>query len=86
MTSTGHVRGCNVFAAQDLVHIEGNPLAVADGIHHHQLAAAAQLHDVAGREKVSVAQTSEAVGLDGAALVLELGGQPRQRGMLSRRR
>ena len=73
MTSMGIVRGCSGFAAQHLVQIERDALAVADGIHDHQRLARSHLHDVARRKEVRVAETAEPVDLDRAALVLELG-------------
>ena len=72
-------------AAQHFVQIEGNALPVANGIHHHQRLTRTQLHDVARRKKVGVAETSEAVDLDRAALGLELVRQPAERRPLSHR-
>src|SRR5712692_10682804 len=63
--------------AQHLVQIEGDALAVANRIHHHQRLTRTQLHYVPCRKKVRVAETSEAVDLDGAALGLELVRQPK---------
>ena len=70
-------------AAEHLVEIERDALAVADGVHHHQRLARSELHDVAGGEEVRVAETPEPIDLDRAALVLELVGQPVERGLLS---
>jgi hypothetical protein len=49
-----------MLTAHHLVQIEGDALAVADGIHHHQRLTRTQLHDVARRKKVRVAETPEA--------------------------
>src|SRR5208337_3948360 len=69
--------------AQYLVQIECDALPVANRIHHHQRLTRTQLHNVACRKKVRVAETPEAVNLDGATLALELVGQPTERGPLS---
>ena len=85
MTSMGIDARLQRSPRSDLVQIEGDALAVADGVDDHQRLTRTQLHDVAGGEKVRVAETSEAVDLDRAALVLELVGQPRERRVLSDR-
>ncbi len=73
-------------AAEHLVEVERDALAVADGVDHHQRLAGAELHDVAGGEELRVAEASEPVDLDRAALVLELVRQPRRATRAGRRR
>ena len=69
--------------AKHFVQVERRPLPITHGIHHHQRLTRAQLHDVAGREKVCIAQTPEPVDLDRAALRFELVRQPTERSPLS---
>src|SRR6266487_1548181 len=69
--------------AQHLVQIESDALPVANGIHHHQRLTRTKLYNVACRKELRVAETSEPVDLDGAALVLELVGQPSEGSVLS---
>ena len=70
-------------SAHDFVEIEGDALAVADGVDDHQRLAGAKLHDVAGSEEVCVAETAELVDLDGATLGLEFLWQPVKRSTLA---
>ena len=83
ITSIETMRSCSGSLAEHLVEVERDALAVADRVHHHQRLAGPELDDVAGGEEVRVAETSEPVDLDRAALVLELLRQPRQRRMLA---
>ena len=71
------------FAAEHLVEIERDALAVADGVDDHQRLTRSELDDVAGGEEVRVAEASEPIDRDRAALVLELVGQPVQRRALA---
>src|SRR5207244_6613618 len=45
-------------SAKHLVEIEGDALAVTNGIYHHQRLTRTQLHDIACREKVRFAETT----------------------------
>ena len=69
--------------AQDLVEVERDALAVADGVDDHQRLPGSELDDVAGGEELGVAEASEPIDLDRAALGLELIGQPLQRRVLA---
>ena len=68
---------------QHLVQIECDALSIANRVDHHQGLTGTPLHDIARGKKVRVAETSEAVDVDGSAFVLELFGQPSKGSVLS---
>src|SRR5580700_1741942 len=75
--------GLERHTAQHLIQIEGDALTISNRVYYHQRLTRTELHDIARCEKVRVAQTSEAVDLDRAALSLELIRQPSERRSLS---
>ena len=71
-------------AAKHLVQIERHALAVAHGVDDHQRLTGCRVCTMSPAAKnVRVAEPPEAVDLDGAALGLELGRQPVERGLLA---
>ena len=59
MTSVATMRVLQRLAAQDLVDVERDALAVADRVDDHQRLTGAELHDVAGGEELRVAEPAE---------------------------